>query len=228
MAFEYELTVVFRLFLAAVLGGLIGLQRESENKAAGLKTHTLVALGSCLIMITSIEIFETVGRGYIGDPSRLAAQVVSGIGFLGAGTILRSGFGVKGLTTAASLWLVAAIGLAVGLGSYFASVTATIIVFIILLVLPRFGIKVKHTHNKLEIIEIVTEDQPGQLGAVSSVLGEFDIDIRKVEMLEAHDNVIKFIFSAFFPHHTNEDEVEDKLCKIPGIKRIDISKAVED
>jgi len=228
MAFEYELTIALRLLLAAVLGGLIGLQRESENKAAGLKTHTLVALGSCLIMVTSIEIFETVGRGYIGDPSRIAAQVVSGIGFLGAGTILRSGFGVKGLTTAASLWLVAAIGLSVGLGSYFASITATVIVFIILLALPRFVKKVKHSQNKLKTIEIVTADQPGQLGAVSSVLGEFDIDIRKVEMIEAHDNVIKFIFIAFLPYHINEEEVEEKLSKILGIKRIDISKATED
>ena len=223
MAFEYELTIVIRLFLAAFLGGLIGLQRESENKAAGLKTHTLVALGSCLIMLTSIEIFETVGRGYIGDPARIAAQVVSGIGFLGAGTILRSGFGVKGLTTAASLWLVAAIGLAVGIGSYFASITATVIIFITLLALPRFGEKVKH--NQLRTIEIVIVDEPGQLGKVSSVLGEMNIDIRKVEMIEANEEVIKFVFSVLFPHHTQEKEIEERLCTINGIKQINFSKA---
>lgn len=222
---EYQLTVALRLFLAALLGGLIGLQRESENKAAGLKTHTLVSLGSCLIMITSIEIFESVGRGNIGDPARIAAQVVSGIGFLGAGTILRSGFGIKGLTTAASLWLVAAIGLAVGMGSYFAAITATIIVFIILLLLPRFGIKVKFPRNKLKTVEIVILDEPGQLGAVSSILGEFHVDIRSVEMIEAHDNVIKFIFSVVLPKYVNEEQIEEKLSTIKGIKQIDFSKA---
>ena len=225
MAFEHELTIFFRLFLAAFLGGLIGLQRESENKAAGLKTHTLVALGSCLIMLTSIEIFETVGRGFIGDPARIAAQVVSGIGFLGAGTILRSGFGVKGLTTAASLWLVAAIGLAVGIGSYFASVVATAIIFVILLALPRFGEKVKFSHSHIKTIEIVIADEPGQLGKISSVLGEMNIDIRKVEMVESNDHVIKFIFSVLFPHHTKEEEIEERLCAINGIKQINFSKA---
>jgi len=221
---EYYLSVTLRLLLAAILGGLIGLERESGNKAAGLKTHTLVSLGSCLIMITSIDIFETIGRGFIGDPGRIAAQVVSGIGFLGAGTILRSGFGVKGLTTAASLWLVAAIGLTVGLGSYFAATIATVIVFIILLVLPRFSQKVKYSHHQLKTIEIVILDEPGQLGAISSILGEFDVDIRSVRMVEAHDDVIKFIFSVFLPNKLNEEQIQERLSRAKGIKQIVFAK----
>lgn len=219
---EYELTVVLRLFLAAFLGGLIGLERESENKAAGLKTHTLVALGSCLIMLTSIEIFENIGHGTLGDPARIAAQVVSGIGFLGAGTIMRSGFGIKGLTTAASLWIVAAIGLAVGLGSYFASVITTVIVFLVLLLMPRFENKVKFSSRKLKTIEIEMRDKPGQLGVVTSVLGEFNIDIRKVEMVDAQDNsIIKLIFTVILPVRWQEEEIREKLNKIEGIKQID-------
>lgn len=219
---EYELTVVLRLFLAAFLGGLIGLERESENKAAGLKTHTLVALGSCLIMLTSIEIFENIGHGTLGDPARIAAQVVSGIGFLGAGTIMRSGFGIKGLTTAASLWIVAAIGLAVGLGSYFASVITTVIVFLVLLLMPRFENKVKFSSRKLKTIEIEMRDKPGQLGVVTSVLGEFNIDIRKVEMVDAQDNsIIKLIFTVILPVRWQEEEIREKLNKIEGVKQID-------
>lgn len=219
---EYEMTVVLRLLLAAFLGGLIGLERESENKAAGLKTHTLVALGSCLIMLTSIEIFENVGHGTLGDPARIAAQVVSGIGFLGAGTIMRSGFGIKGLTTAASLWIVAAIGLAVGLGSYFASIITTVIVFLILLFMPYFENKVKSSPRKLKTIKIEMVDTPGQLGLVTSVLGGLNIDIRKVEMLDMQDtNVIRLIFAVIWPYNLKGEEIEKELSKIKGIKQID-------
>ncbi|MGI6587780.1 MAG: MgtC/SapB family protein [Peptococcia bacterium] len=223
---EHEMTVALRLFLAAFLGGLIGLERESVNKAAGLKTHTLVALGSCLIMLTSIEIFESIGKGVIGDPARIAAQVVSGIGFLGAGTIMRSGFGIKGLTTAASLWIVAAIGLAVGLGSYFSSIIATVIVFLILLFMPRFEKKVKRSPRKLKMIEIEMVDKPGQLGLVTSALGEFNVDIRKVAIEETREkNIIKLNFTVNSPYYLKEEEIEERLNEIEGIKQIDFLKA---
>ncbi|HBL37110.1 MAG TPA: methyltransferase, partial [Firmicutes bacterium] len=104
--------------VATLLGAVIGLEREQHGRPAGLRTHILVALGSCLIMLVSIYGFPS-GTG--SDPARLAAQVVSGIGFLGAGTILRDGTSIRGLTTAASLWVVAGIGLAAGTGFYWAA-----------------------------------------------------------------------------------------------------------
>ncbi|MEK0317078.1 MgtC/SapB family protein [Cohnella sp. 56] len=112
--------LMLRLLLSVLLGALIGYERERKNHAAGLKTHTLVSLGSCLIMVLSIYGFsEFVGQtGVNRDPARLAAQAITGIGFLGAGTILFTGKSIKGLTTAASLWVVMAIGLAVGAGFY--------------------------------------------------------------------------------------------------------------
>ncbi|NLN06375.1 MAG: MgtC/SapB family protein, partial [Firmicutes bacterium] len=102
--------LILRLFVSVLLGGLVGLERERHNRPAGLRTHILVCLGSALIMIVSFAGFSGT-FGFSGDPARIAAQVVSGIGFLGAGTILRQGGFVRGLTTAASLWVVAAVGL---------------------------------------------------------------------------------------------------------------------
>ncbi|HEY5305458.1 MAG TPA: MgtC/SapB family protein [Pseudolabrys sp.] len=125
--------LILRLCIAAGLGSLIGAERERLIWAAGLRTHMLVCVGSCLFMVVSEYGFSSViGPGVILDPSRVAAQVVSGIGFLGAGSILLRGNLVRGLTTAASLWTVAAIGLAVGGGLYVEAVSATIIILVIL------------------------------------------------------------------------------------------------
>src|SRR5262252_11255075 len=118
-----DLQMAGRLCLAGLLGGLVGLEREVHSQPAGLRTHMIVALGSCLIMLVSIQMGAmNPGRG---DPARIAAQVVAGVGFLGAGAIMRSGLSVRGLTTAACLWTVAAIGLAVGCGYWLAALVTT-------------------------------------------------------------------------------------------------------
>src|ERR1700678_3956350 len=126
--------LIGRLLLAALLGSLIGFERERLSWAAGLRTHMLVCVSTCLFMIVSAFGFaDVLGRAHVElDPSRIAAQVVTGIGFLGAGSILLRGEIVRGLTTAASMWSVAAIGLAVGGGRYLAAVALTVIILIIL------------------------------------------------------------------------------------------------
>jgi putative Mg2+ transporter-C (MgtC) family protein len=120
---------LLRLALAAALGGLIGVERELREREAGLRTHLLVALGSALFTIVSaygFHAFLTSGQSVVrADPTRIAAQIVTGIGFLGAGAIIRQGLSVRGLTTAATLWVVAAIGLAAGAGYYSAAVITT-------------------------------------------------------------------------------------------------------
>jgi putative Mg2+ transporter-C (MgtC) family protein len=120
-----------RLALAAVLGGAIGLEREYRHKPAGLRTNMLIALGSALFSILSVEL----GSGS-QSPDRIAAQVVTGIGFLGAGAILRSGDHIHGLTTAATIWVNAAIGMAAGLGSYIVAAVAAAITLVVLALLP--------------------------------------------------------------------------------------------
>src|SRR3989338_3967024 len=137
-----DIQVVLRLLVSAVLSGLIGLERQLHRRAAGLRTHILVSVGSTLIMLTSIYIFDIYKDSAPVDPARIAAGVITGIGFLGAGTIIRYGEEVRGLTTAASLWVVAASGLAVGCGFYVAAATATILVLLVLLLLRRIESKV--------------------------------------------------------------------------------------
>jgi putative Mg2+ transporter-C (MgtC) family protein len=141
-----NIIIVQRLVLSFLLGSIIGLEREKKGRSAGLRTHILVCMGSSLIMLTSLYIFEIYKGSATVDPSRIAAGVVTGIGFLGAGTIITSRAGAKGLTTAASIWVSSAIGLAVGCGFWVAAVATTIITFITLAFL-------KHLEKSLEIAE---------------------------------------------------------------------------
>ena len=124
--------VAVRILLAAFLGAIIGIEREIKNRAAGLRTHIIVSVGACLIMLIGVEGIGEISNNIGRDTARMAAQVVSGIGFLGAGTILQTKDGVLGLTTAATLWLSAAIGLAVGVGFYEGALIATIICLVTL------------------------------------------------------------------------------------------------
>ena len=126
-----ELEMVLRILLAAVLGGFIGYQRDKADKPAGIRTMVLISFGSALFTVVSIE-------GFGADPARIAAGIVTGIGFLGAGSIIRRGEGiVEGLTTAATIWAAAGIGLAAGAGLYLISAVATFIIFVVLMI-PKF------------------------------------------------------------------------------------------
>ena len=124
--------IILRLILSVVLSGLIGLERQLHRKTAGFRTHILVSMGSCLIMLTSLYVFDIYKDKAALDPARIAAGVITGIGFLGAGAIIRERENVKGLTTAASLWIVSGIGLAVGCGFHKAAVYATVLALITL------------------------------------------------------------------------------------------------
>lgn len=121
-----QLELAARILVAAVLGAAIGIERERHDQPAGMRTHLLVSVGSATFTVLSIEAFSAPGA----DPARIAAQVVTGIGFLGAGAILKSGGSVRGLTTAASLWAVAAVGMAAGAAAWGVAVAATVIVIV--------------------------------------------------------------------------------------------------
>jgi putative Mg2+ transporter-C (MgtC) family protein len=141
-----EIDLLVRLVLAAGLGGLVGFEREMKDEPAGFRTHILVCMGAALFTIISIQFV-----GPYEDPSRIAAGIVTGIGFLGAGAIFRAKDGVKGLTTAADIWTISAIGVAVGIGYFLAAVITTLLVFVVLL----FGRAVKERKQKLKKIVTV-------------------------------------------------------------------------
>ena len=140
--------VVIRLVLAVLFSGLIGLEREVSGRAAGFRTHILVCVGSTLIMLTALHLMEQYRGVAAIDPGRIAAQVVSGIGFLGAGTIIQIRDSVRGLTTAAGLWAAAGIGLAIGSGFYVGAVATTGIVLLVLRFLSRFEQRVFGSKQK--------------------------------------------------------------------------------
>lgn len=132
-----DLDILLRLSTAAFFGGLIGFEREWHGKEAGVRTYALVCLGSALIMIVSIQIFESYRALTEVDPSRIAAQVVSGVGFLGAGAIMRNPKEIKGLTTAAGIWTASGIGLACGLGHYKPAFLTTFVALVILILFSK-------------------------------------------------------------------------------------------
>ncbi|SDX75248.1 MgtC/SapB family protein [Paenibacillus sp. CF384] len=174
-----ELTI--RLVLALFLGGLIGLERELGGHSAGFRTHILVCLGSAAIVLLSMYGFAEFASdpNVRLDPARLAAQVISGIGFLGAGTILRTGITVSGLTTAASLWVVAAIGLTAGAGFYYGSAVLTLLVVVSLFFLNKFEKKFSRTKRKQDLVMKINKDS-SSLNQVVTQLHHFGIQISKI------------------------------------------------
>lgn len=178
MSMSFDLITLAKLLLAAVLGGMIGLEREIHGRPAGFRTHLLVSLGSCLFVITSIH-FYTVYGNFSGnqpvgvDPGRVAAQVVTGIGFLGAGAIIREKFSVRGLTTAACLWVAAAIGVSCGIGLFGLSITVTLISLASLLLLKR--VEKKLNRDTYLYLRVWSEDLPLQMDRIESRLAECDL-----------------------------------------------------
>jgi len=152
-----EFVVIQRLLIATLFAGLVGFERERHGRAAGLRTHILVGLGSCLIMLTALYLMEALSGRIAIDPTRMAAQVISGIGFLGAGTILRFRASVRGLTTAASLWAVAGIGLAVGAGFLTGAAAGTAIILLVLFGLSRLEWRLR---TKMPSADVDSPDEP--------------------------------------------------------------------
>jgi len=148
-------SILFKLFLAIILSGIIGLERGKRKHTAGLRTHILVCVGACLVMMTNLFIIEYINP--MADPARLGAQVITGVGFLGAGTIVFAGQQVLGLTTAAGLWASACLGLAIGIGFFSASILAALLIYIVLAFLPKLEDKI-YARSKFILYHIEIEE----------------------------------------------------------------------
>lgn len=213
--------VLLRLFVAALLGGVVGIERENKKRAAGLRTHVLVSLGSSLVMVLSEYLFHEYQGLTNLDPARLGAQVISGIGFLGAGTIIKQGVSVKGLTTAASLWAVACIGLAAGTGFYTAAVIAAAIVFITLRTLSKFENIIIYKEEAYSEIGVRIENKPGKLGEVASFIGRMGANINNVDIEDDDEDYLVVRFSVKLPKDQTKNDLIGLLKTLNGISIIE-------
>ena len=171
------IAIAVRIAVAVVLGGIIGLERGLKNRPAGLRTYMLVCVGACLIMVTNQYIYQAFGTG---DPVRMGAQVVSGIGFLGAGTIIVTKRNqIKGLTTAAGLWAAAAVGLSVGIGLYEAAVIGGAVIFIVLSLIHGWDNKMRQNSKMVEVyVELTCEIN---LGDFLRRIREMDLEVESIQ-----------------------------------------------
>ena len=180
---SFYVEMIIRLAAACVLGGIIGYEREHVHRPAGFRTHILVCVGAALVMVTSEFIYYTYSSQVNLDPARLGAQVISGIGFLGAGTIIKEGVSVKGLTTAASLWAVSCIGIAVGIGFYSGAVVTTAVIYFTLIILKK--LQSKMAINKITRIFVHTCLEKGQINEVTELITSLGVIITRLVVVSS-------------------------------------------
>ncbi|WP_341534001.1 MgtC/SapB family protein [Sporosalibacterium faouarense] len=212
--------MLIRLGLSIALSSLIGLERESVKRPAGFRTHVLVCVGSTLVMLVSIFIFHEYKDLTTLQPDRLGAQVISGIGFLGAGTIIREGSSVKGLTTAAGLWAVACIGLAVGSGFYLGAILTTILVLITLALFSKVEKHIK-TKGNYHNIKVTSANRPGQLGRIGASLGEMAVSITNINLEEEDDGELIIVYIVVrAPNNVTKFDILNNLRNVEGILEV--------
>lgn len=211
--------ILIKLVLSALLGGMIGYEREMHGSAAGLRTHILVSAGSCLIMLTSTYIFELYKNVASCDPARIAAGVVTGIGFLGAGTIMRYRTSVMGLTTAASVWVVSAIGLGVGSGFFSGSIMTTFLVILTLVIIHKW----EHTVMRRDRYKVLIMDakiDANTLQSIKNIFSEYMGEIRDFEIEKiANTDSTRLRFDIKLTSNKYDDSIIVELLKLEGISR---------
>ena len=200
-------TYILRLIISSLCGILIGFERKNRAKEAGVRTHCVVACASCLMMLISIYGFVNISgvEGYkIVDPSRIAAQIVSGIGFLGAGMIFVKRQAINGLTTAAGIWATAGIGMAIGAGMYVVGITATILILLAQILLHINSSLTKTP--KMRVLTILNVDKTDYLNEIKKKLKEFNIEISEVN-LSKKDGLVTYYLYVEIPPKTNEEDI---------------------
>jgi putative Mg2+ transporter-C (MgtC) family protein len=210
-----DLELLGRLLLAAVLGGAIGAERELNDQAAGLRTHMLLTIGACLFTLVSAYGFGAGPR----DPSRLAAQIVTGIGFLGGGAIVRHGLTVKGLTTAASIWATASVGVAVGAGQYVLGVGGAVLVSVTLLGLRRVGALLQRWGVTREELVLVT--RPGfDVKRIVEVVRDERAELRGLDRQESDGEDRIALVVKLRPRYRTE-QLLDVLGRLDGVRQVE-------
>ncbi len=213
--------MILRMILSIIFGGLIGYKQESRGRPAGFRTHISITLGACLLMMLSIYI----GQHFGSDPARIGAQIVSGIGFLGAGAIIKSGFNILGLTTAASIWVMAGIGMLIGSGLYIMSFSGTILIFLTISVLRKmekkfFKRRKRQTKIKIIIDSISFEDI---INDINDMLKNYKVKIVEISFSARKDNSETTLkVHVRQPRNIEIHDILNKLNSIKNIKSVDM------
>jgi putative Mg2+ transporter-C (MgtC) family protein len=218
--------IILRLGLGFLAGAVVGFERSSRHQAAGMRTHILIATGSTLLMLLSIWLPQEYSSLKGGDPGRIAAQVVSGIGFLGAGAMIRLGNNIKGLTTAASLWLIAAVGLAIGAGFY---VGAAVVELITLFTLSVLDLLEKHLFpaERNKIIELQFKNSTPDIRKLHAALKGFGIRVQSMDVdqsLNKGKDGTRLKLLVGLPSKTDISRLGDALKEIKGLEKMELKE----
>lgn len=218
-----QLDFAVRLIIAAALGGLVGTEREIHGHPAGIRTHMLVALGAGVFTVLSIHGFGQ-GAGSGIDPTRIAAQVVTGIGFLGAGAILKDGVVIRGLTTAASLWATAAVGMAAGAGEYVIAAVSASVILVSLWPINALAERL-HGSSSPEVQVRLAIARIDLIGDVSSVLAEHKVAIGTIGTQRVGKDSVRADFSIRSRSSQSLASVLEAIEQIPGVDIVSTSQA---
>ncbi len=226
------LEIVVRLLVTVVLCGAVGFERETRDQAAGFRTHILLGIGAALFTLVSAYGFEPftaaasqsgARSGIVFDPTRIAAQIVTGIGFLGAGAIIRQGIDVRGLTTAASLWATAAIGMAVGAGYYLGAGATTAVVIIALYLLRKaHSLIFPRLRTEFGVLNLTFGETGGDISRVTEILDEHNIQVRSLDA-EMEEGRARYTIQVRVPPTSEVQEALNALLGVPGIQRVGVS-----
>ncbi|MCP8618078.1 MgtC/SapB family protein [Salirhabdus salicampi] len=213
--------MMLRLTIAAILSGVIGFERELKNHSAGFRTHILVGIGACLMMLLSLYGFDQYIDKHPNirfDPARIPSYVISGIGFLGAGTIMVHGVTIKGLTTAASIWTVAGLGLIVGAGMYAPAVLTTIVVLLSLIFLNHFDRFFRKDRHK-NVVRLIINSQE-KVEEVITIFNEHNWSISKMEIEKNSPSERTVIIEMEPEQNIHYGKLLNELTKIDGVQSI--------
>jgi putative Mg2+ transporter-C (MgtC) family protein len=219
--------LVARVAIAAALGGLVGLERELSDQPAGFRTHILVSLGAALFTISGAygleDFLEGGGITTRLDPTRVAAQVVTGVGFLGAGAIMHRGVNIRGLTTAASLWVTAAIGMAVGFGYWEGAVAVALVALAALYILGYIERGAREKLKRGRVRFVIDSEPQLRLGELTEVLDRAGGRVVSIKVVEEEDEEAReFIVVARLPSHAVAEAVADEIRSLEGVADVDL------
>src|SRR5215217_6127859 len=221
--------VLLRLLLASLLCGAIGFERETRDQPAGFRTHILLGLGAALFTLVSAYGFESFtraalqGGGLQFDPTRIAAQIIAGVGFLGAGAIIRQGMDVRGLTTAASLWAAAAIGMAVGAGYYFGAAATTIIFIAALYLLREVRNRLlPRLRTEFGVLNVAFSDMGSEINEVVGTLERHSVQIRSLGA-EIEGGRVTYTIQLRIPPRRSMQEALQEISALSSVERVSVS-----